>query len=764
MIVCFPRWTATLVLLLATTSGAWSQDVQRSITESISRGVAEGVSRAARSAAVRPVLVVNRGAAEIVNLRLSTAGAALVITTKDGLVRSWSLHNGQFVAASRVTDPAGVVDSAVSDQLQAVLLRRGGGTETVDLATGQVLRSVRTSVVEAGAVSPDATTAVAIGRGASLVDLSRGSVSAFSAGVAAIAAAYNPEGRLVALASTDGSVRIVDTSGQVSGTFSSPSTPVEGIAWQGGGRVVSVMTRDGTLIWHDVGTNRPLRNARLPQGRPNAIAWDPATERVLAATGDGTLRLFDGATGTLLRAFTEEDNLADYLAIYPGGRFAFSASRTGQIKLWDLEAGLSRAQIIITQHGWAVMDSLGRFDGSDDGLADISWQAARLAVPIDRFERYREPGLLARILIDAISFDRPAVAPVQNGIVPPPTVTFTSAPRGGMADSMVRLTAHAEDRGGGLSSIVLFRNGRVVANTPAPAGRSIRALDADFELALLPGENSFRAVATDRFGVESEPAAALVSVPDSGGSRVLHVISIAIDRYRDRAIRPLSLSVGDAIAIEGLLTERGRTPFADVQVLRLHNENASQAAVISALAGLRDLPPRDAVVLFIAGHGVALGDDWLLLPYDAVLRGNSVDRAIGVSTLQDALAMSAAREILVLIDSCESGQVATRISLFLERGSLAGLGRKGGIALLAASRADEPAYENAQLGHGLLTATLLQGLRGAADPGHRDGRISAYGLIAYAEANVPLLARRYASDLQVPVAKAFGSNFFVRNY
>jgi hypothetical protein len=170
-----------------------------------------------------------------------------------------------------------------------------------------------------------------------------------------------------------------------------------------------------------------LRNARLPQGRPNAIAWDPATERVLAATGDGTLRLFDGATGTLLRAFTEEDNLADYLAIYPGGRFAFSASRTGQIKLWDLEAGLSRAQIIITQHGWAVMDSLGRFDGSDDGLADISWQAARLAVPIDRFERYREPGLLARILIDAISFDRPAVAPVQNGIVPPPTVTFTSA-------------------------------------------------------------------------------------------------------------------------------------------------------------------------------------------------------------------------------------------------------------------------------------------------------------------------------------------------
>ena len=157
-----------------------------------------------------------------------------------------------------------------------------------------------------------------------------------------------------------------------------------------------------------------------------------------------------------------------------------------------------------------------------------------------------------------------------------------------MADSMVRLTAHAEDRGGGLSSIVLFRNGRVVANTPAPAGRSIRALDADFELALSPGENSFRAVATDRFGVESEPAAALVSVADPGGSRVLHVISIAIDRYRDRAIRPLSLSVGDAMAIEELLTERGRAPFADVQVLRLHNENASQAAVISALAGLRN--------------------------------------------------------------------------------------------------------------------------------------------------------------------------------
>jgi len=775
------RCAALLMTALMLAGPAWSQGISQSITQSITqsiarsqsvnqgvttRNVTESVFGAQRYAAVQPVLAVNRARGDVDGVLLSTTGDALVVTTDDGLSRSWSLLTGQFVAASRLRNPGDVVNISVADQLQAGLLRRGGVAELLDLTTGQVLRSMRAPSGGNGTVSPDTVDAVTLGRGGGLIDLSRGSVSPLSGADTAGAAAFHPTQRLIAISERDGAIRVINTAGGVSATLNGTGVPVDNVAWQSSGRVVSALSHDGTLRWHDLTSpNAAPRTARLPQGHPAAIAWDQTTQRTLAASADGTMRLFDGSTGVLLRAFTEDDNRVDYLAIYPGGRFAFSGSRSGQLKLWDIEAGVSRAQIVLTQHGWLVVDSLGRFDGNDAGLADVKWQAAQFAVPIDRFARYREPGLLGRIVAGSISFDKSSLTAIRSGIFPPPTVTFTTVPPSGTVSAVAQLTVRAEDRGAGLSSVVLFRNGRVIGSVMAQTGRNVATLDATFELPLVPGPNSFRVVATDRGGVESEPAATQINLPEPGGPGALHIVSIAIDRYRDSRIRPLGLSVADAAAMEAALGGNGRSPFAQVLVHRLYNEAATHDAILSTLGGLRDLSPRDTVVIFMAGHGIAIDGDWFLAPHDAAIAGAGIEHGVNVVAIKDAIARTPARQVLVLIDSCESGQAASRLSGFFERGSLAALGREGGVALLAATRADQPAYETSQLGHGVLTASLLQGLRGDADPGRHDGRISAYRLVAYAESNVPQLARRYAGGLlQVPVAVARGGDFVLATY
>jgi uncharacterized caspase-like protein len=75
-----------------------------------------------------------------------------------------------------------------------------------------------------------------------------------------------------------------------------------------------------------------------------------------------------------------------------------------------------------------------------------------------------------------------------------------------------------------------------------------------------------------------------------------------------------------------------------------------------------------------------------------------------------------------------SGRRATISDSFLDR--LGGSGR--GRVIMTASSANEPSQERSDLGHGVFTYYLLEGLRGAADA-NRDGAImfdEAYDYVA----------------------------------
>jgi uncharacterized caspase-like protein len=50
------------------------------------------------------------------------------------------------------------------------------------------------------------------------------------------------------------------------------------------------------------------------------------------------------------------------------------------------------------------------------------------------------------------------------------------------------------------------------------------------------------------------------------------------------------------------------------------------AKIEQALAALKDASPNDTIVLFLAGHGVNDGPDYLFLPTDAKANGKVFDR------------------------------------------------------------------------------------------------------------------------------------------
>jgi uncharacterized caspase-like protein len=126
-----------------------------------------------------------------------------------------------------------------------------------------------------------------------------------------------------------------------------------------------------------------------------------------------------------------------------------------------------------------------------------------------------------------------------------------------------------------------------------------------------------------------------------------------------------------------------------------------------------------------------------------------------VQTIFDRLE---AERVVVFLDACHSGAAGGRTfaskrtragrvdDLFLER-----LARSRGRAIVTAARSNEVSIELPELGHGLFTYYLLQGLRGAGDL-DRDGIVSLQELYQYLDQEVSRKSRSSGGN-QHPVMK-----------
>ena len=92
-----------------------------------------------------------------------------------------------------------------------------------------------------------------------------------------------------------------------------------------------------------------------------------------------------------------------------------------------------------------------------------------------------------------------------------------------------------------------------------------------------------------------------------------------------------------------------------------------------------------------------------------------------------------------------------------EEKAIAQLARSTGTHWLTAAGSEQFASEFTQLGHGVFTYALLQGLGGAAYTG--DGKVTVKELDAYLQEVVPELTQKYKGTPQYPSSYGFGQDF-----
>lgn len=208
-----------------------------------------------------------------------------------------------------------------------------------------------------------------------------------------------------------------------------------------------------------------------------------------------------------------------------------------------------------------------------------------------------------------------------------------------------------------------------------------------------------------------------------------------------------SAPIADADDFVKLLTSPAHCgyPVANVQVLR--DGEVSRAAIID---GLKHLAAHsqvgDTVIVYFSGHGAQLttgigAGTYLCPPEFDIFK--PLETGLEAEELSELLNQIPAERLLVLVDACHSGAVA---SLKGGSGNLTKWGFGGsklemlaqgkGRVIIAASASEESAVILAYHRNSLFTESLLKGLQGAVND-RSDGLIRVLDLFHYLAETVP---------------------------
>lgn len=483
----------------------------------------------------------------------------------------------------------------------------------------------------------------------------------------------------------------------------------------------------------------------------------------------------------------------------------------GAVQINDREGAVA-ARVVLASDGWAIVAQNGQFEAEGNGLEAVKWTVEDKNFALEQFsDSHYEPGLLARMLAAAppsaqavqplepltpataaepgksLAVPAPAATPapwggeaakpgeppkmveilapppppkvvVSKEFAMPPSSVFEGVRDGASSDAEAfSLSYLVKSEGGGIEELRLYQNGKLVWSAVPRTDDDVKGT---IDTKLAQGTNDFRLVALSRDRIESRPAKVKVTYTGAERKSTLHVVAVGINAYKNPALN-LNYGVTDARGIVDHFAKQPKTLYRDVVVHSLYDKDATKAAILDLLASLKSTNPEDAVLIYFAGHGDTIGETWYFMPHEVRYpeREDEVrDRGLSSAELNESIKNMGAQKVLMLVDACKSGAALVAFRGFEDRKSLMRVARASGVHVVAAAGKEQFAAEMVQLGHGLFTYTLLEGLSGKADS-KKSNTISVRALTNYVEDQLPEISQTYKGVAQFPVVDSRGMDF-----
>lgn len=588
-----------------------------------------------------------------------------------------------------------------------------------------------------------------------------------------------------------------------------PAERVHSIAILPGGRDVALGTNFYLRL--EPGAGAATRGLRL--ATPSGGSWQtivPAPvwsvnasgdgRYVVAALGDGTIRWYAAADGHEVMALFVDAHDRRWVAWVPEGFFDHSRSPDGRggetLVGYHINNGPNKlADFVEIGQLYNLFYRrdlvLAKFRGGAAGDRNVAEQLAR----IGDARAVLKTGLPPRLeLVEA------CIRPAGSEGCPAGAATKPADPadrRAAIAGPGGELFARYRvvDRGGGLGRVILRRNGAVIDGV-----RKVEHADAqhrvesvaipldpavdEIRFATESANAAIQSQSDEDLVIDAKPASA-PAAPEPATAPAgmqLFLVAVGISEYEQSEFRLVN-AANDARAVAELLSQPSPPVYDRAQVTLLLDHEATIANISVALRQVAAAArPKDIVVIFLSGHGEAVDGKYFFAPVDFATRhaellakANAANEHEILDQLfrQDGFGESEflpmlekiQGNLLLVLDTCFSAALTDDAYVQKVRNETVAnsVGHKTGRFILAGARrlaldsngeSESPGRTN----HGLFTTTLLEGLKGGADVGHK-GRINVIYLMDFTDNRMREESRKLNLD-QEPSYYFTGNRFF----